>query len=99
TIGTCTVAVLANAHDVPFYIAAPISTIDIATLNGAAIPIEERSAREVTEIGGTAIAPLGVAVRHPAFDVTPARLITAIITDRGVLRSPYADAIVAASGG
>ncbi|HLJ74014.1 MAG TPA: S-methyl-5-thioribose-1-phosphate isomerase [Thermoanaerobaculia bacterium] len=88
-IGTYTVAVLANAHGVPFYVAAPISTVDIATPNGAAIPIEERSAREVTEIGGTPIAPKGVAVRHPAFDVTPARLITAIITDRGVLQPPY----------
>jgi len=88
-IGTYTLAVLANAHQVPFYVAAPISTVDLATPNGAAIPIEERSAREVTEIGGTRIAPEGVAVRHPAFDVTPARLITAIVTDRGVLRAPY----------
>jgi len=88
-IGTYTLAVLANAHQVPFYVAAPISTVDLATPNGAAIPIEERSAREVTEIGGTRIAPEGVAVRHPAFDVTPARLITAIVTDRGVLRPPY----------
>ena len=88
-IGTYTLAVLANAHDVPFYIAAPISTVDIATPNGAAIPIEERSAREVTDIAGSRIAPEGIAVRHPAFDVTPARLITAIITDRGVLRPPY----------
>jgi len=88
-IGTYTVAVLANAHDVPFYVAAPISTVDIATPDGAAIPIEERSAREVTEIAGKQIAPEGISVRHPAFDVTPARLITAIITDRGVLRPPY----------
>ena len=92
-IGTYTVAVLANAHGVPFYIAAPVSTIDPKTPNGAAIPIEERSAAEVTSIGGTAIAPENVAVRHPAFDVTPARLITAIITDRGVLRAPYEEAI------
>jgi methylthioribose-1-phosphate isomerase len=92
-IGTYTVAVLANAHGVPFYVAAPVSTIDPQTPNGAAIPIEERSAAEVTSIGGTAIAPEGVAVRHPAFDVTPARLITAIITDRGVLRPPYEEAI------
>ena len=92
-IGTYTVAVLANAHSVPFYVAAPISTVDIATPNGAAIPIEERSAREVTEIGGVPIAPEGIAVRHPAFDVTPARLITAIITDRGVLRPPYEKSI------
>jgi len=95
-IGTYTVAVLANAHNVPFYIAAPISTVDIATPNGAAIPIEERSAREVTDIGGSRIAPDGVAVRHPAFDVTPARLITAIITDRGVLRPPYENSIAQA---
>jgi methylthioribose-1-phosphate isomerase len=98
-IGTYTVAVLANAHGVPFYVAAPFSTIDIATKTGESIPIEERSAKEVTDIGTTRIAPDGVAVRHPAFDVTPARLITAIITDRGVLRPPYASAIVAASGG
>ena len=92
-IGTYTVAVLANAHGVPFYVAAPVSTIDIHCPNGAAIPIEERSAAEVTQIGGTRVAPEGVAVRHPAFDVTPAKLITAIITDRGVLRAPYEEAI------
>lgn len=92
-IGTYTVAVLANAHGVPFYVAAPISTVDMATANGDAIPIEERSAREVTEIGGTPIAPKGIHVRHPAFDVTPARLITAIITDRGVLRPPYEESL------
>ena len=92
-IGTYTLAVLAKAHGVPFYVAAPISTVDIATPDGAAIPIEERSALEVTSIGGVSIAPEGVAVRHPAFDVTPAALITAIITDRGVLRAPYEEAI------
>ena len=92
-IGTYTVAVLANAHGVPFYVAAPISTVDIATPDGAAIPIEERSAREVVEIAGTPIAPKGIAVRHPAFDVTPARLISAIITDRGVLRAPYDESL------
>ena len=92
-IGTYTLAVLANAHGVPFYIAAPISTVDPATPNGAAIPIEERSAREVTDIGGARIAPDGVAVRHPAFDVTPARLITAIITDRGVIRPPFEEGL------
>jgi methylthioribose-1-phosphate isomerase len=92
-IGTYTVAVLAHAHGVPFYVAAPISTIDAACPSGAEIPIEERSADEVTEINGTRVAPEGVAVRHPAFDVTPARLITAIITERGVLRAPYAEAI------
>ena len=97
-IGTYTVAVLAKAHDVPFYIAAPISTVDIATADGTAIPIEERSAAEVTSIGGVAIAPDGISVRHPAFDVTPAALITAIITDRGVLRPPYQEAIRKALG-
>ena len=98
-IGTYTLAVLANAHGVPFYVAAPISTVDVATPNGAAIPIEERSASEVTNIGGVRIAPDGIAVRHPAFDVTPANLITAIITDRGVLRAPYEESVRWAVGG
>ena len=97
-IGTYTLAVLANAHGVPFYVAAPISTVDIATADGSAIPIEERSASEVTDIGGWRIAPAGVAVRHPAFDVTPARLITAIITDRGVLRPPYDESLRRVAG-
>ena len=92
-IGTYTVAVLANAHGVPFYVAAPLSTIDIRCPDGRAIPIEERSGREVVEAFGTRIAPEGVAARHPAFDVTPAALITAIITDRGVLRPPYSESI------
>jgi methylthioribose-1-phosphate isomerase len=92
-IGTYTVAVLAAAHGVPFYVAAPVSTIDFACPNGAAIPIEERSAKEVVEMFGERIAPEGISVRHPAFDVTPAKLITAIITDRGVLRAPYEEAI------
>jgi methylthioribose-1-phosphate isomerase len=92
-IGTYTLAVLANAHATPFYVAAPLSTIDPATPDGSAIPIEERSAREVTEIGGVRIAPEGISVRHPAFDVTPAGLITAIITDRGVLRPPFDESI------
>ena len=92
-IGTYTVAVLASAHNVPFYVAAPWSTIDAHCASGADIPIEERSAKEVVEISGARVAPEGINVRHPAFDVTPARLITAIITDRGVLRPPYAEAI------
>jgi methylthioribose-1-phosphate isomerase len=92
-IGTYTLAVLASAHRVPFYVAAPWSTVDIHCPNGAAIPIEERSAREVVEISGTRVAPEGISVRHPAFDVTPARLITAIITDRGVLRAPYEESM------
>src|SRR6185295_16988529 len=92
-IGTYTVAVLANAHGVPFYIAAPWSTIDVNCPNGASIPIEERSAAEVTSMNGVSIAPEGISVRHPAFDVTPARLISAIITDQGVLRKPYDESI------
>ncbi len=92
-IGTYTVAVLAHAHGVPFYVAAPLSTIDPECASGPAIPIEERSVAEVVEILGSRVAPEGIHVRHPAFDVTPARLITAIITDRGVLRPPYEEAI------
>jgi methylthioribose-1-phosphate isomerase len=92
-IGTYTVAVLAQAHGVPFYVAAPVSTIDPACPSGAQIPIEERSAEEVVDIFGVRVAPEGIQVRHPAFDVTPARLITAIITERGVLRPPYEEAI------
>lgn len=94
-IGTYTVAVLAHAHGVPFYVAAPVSTIDPACPSGAEIPIEERSAQEVVEIYGARVAPEGISVRHPAFDVTPARLITAIITERGVLRAPYEESIAA----
>jgi methylthioribose-1-phosphate isomerase len=95
-IGTYTVAVLAEAHGVPFYVAAPLSTIDPECPSGAEIPIEERSAEEVTGIGGARIAPEGIGVRHPAFDVTPARLITAIITEKGVLRRPYEVSILEA---
>lgn len=101
-IGTYTVAVLARAHDIPFYVAAPMSTIDYACASGADIPIEERSAEEVKSMRGLAedgafhvisSAPEGVTARHPAFDVTPARLITAIITERGVARPPFGDAL------
>ena len=97
-IGTYTLAVLANAHGVPFYIAAPTSTIDVACPDGRSIPIEERSASEVTEMAGRRIAPEGIAVRHPAFDVTPARLITAIITERGIIRPPFAESIQSIMG-
>lgn len=86
-IGTYSVAVLARAHQIPFYVAAPYSTIDLATLSGAQIPIEERSPEEVTSIGGgRPIAPKGVVVLNPAFDITPHSLVTAIITERGVFR-------------
>ena len=92
-IGTYGVALLAYAHGVPFYVAAPRSTIDLNTPDGEAIPIEERTAREVTHVGNAQIIPDGVPVYNFAFDVTPARLITAIITDKGVLRAPYDEAI------
>ncbi len=97
-IGTYTVAVLAHRHHVPFYVAAPLSTIDRATPNGKAIPIEERKALEVTEVFGTRIAPEETQAVNFAFDVTPAELITAIITEVGVLRAPYERSIAAAFG-
>ena len=88
-IGTYTVAVLAREHNIPFYVAAPRSTIDLRLTDGSQIPIEERDAREVTHIGDKALAPAGVAVRNPAFDVTPARLVTAIITENGVISGDF----------
>lgn len=94
-IGTYTLAVLAHEHNLPFYIAAPLSTIDTSLPDGSAIPIEERSADEVTFIGGKRIAPEGVEAAHPAFDVTPARYIQGIITERGIARPPYFDSIKA----
>ncbi|MCB0307909.1 MAG: S-methyl-5-thioribose-1-phosphate isomerase [Bdellovibrionales bacterium] len=92
-IGTYSVAVLANAHDIPFYVAAPLSTIDIQCSNGTQIPIEERKLDEVFEFAGQQIAPKGVHAKNPAFDVTPAKFITAIITEKGVLKAPYEDSI------
>jgi methylthioribose-1-phosphate isomerase len=92
-IGTYSLAVLARYHNLPFYIAAPWSTVDLATPNGAAIPIEQRSAAEVVNVLGVRIAPEGVEALHPAFDVTPGELITAIITERGVFRPRYADSL------
>ncbi|GEO27107.1 S-methyl-5-thioribose-1-phosphate isomerase [Alicyclobacillus acidoterrestris] len=88
-IGTYALAVLARYHGIPFYVAAPTSTIDLATTSGADIPIEQRSAREVTEIFGQPIAPVGATALHPAFDVTPGELVTGIITEFGVVRAPY----------
>jgi methylthioribose-1-phosphate isomerase len=92
-IGTYTVAVLAREHGIPFYVAAPLSTLDLDTPTGAGIPIEERGRAEVANIGGQTIVPEGVPVRHPAFDVTPARLITAIVTEAGVARPPYTESL------
>ncbi len=88
-IGTYTVAMLARAHDIPFYVAAPLSTIDLATPDGSRIPIEQRNPREVTHLGPTRLAPEGAGVWNPAFDVTPNELVTGIITERGIARAPY----------
>jgi len=88
-IGTYALAVLARAHDIPFYVAAPLSTLDMATPSGEGIPIEQRASSEVVTLGGQRIAPEGVEALHPAFDVTPAELVTAIVTERGVVRAPY----------
>jgi methylthioribose-1-phosphate isomerase len=94
-IGTYTVAVLAARHGIPFYVAAPTSTIDPATADGAAIPIEERASDEVTALHGRQIAPEGTTARNLAFDVTPHDLVTAIVTESGVLRPPFDEAIAA----
>jgi methylthioribose-1-phosphate isomerase len=92
-IGTYGLAVLAHAHGIPMYVAAPTSTIDMRISDGSMIPIEERSSDEVTMIGGRRIAPEGVQAAHPAFDVTPARLISGIICEHGVLRAPYTQSL------
>jgi methylthioribose-1-phosphate isomerase len=92
-IGTYMVAVLAKQHNIPFYVAAPISTIDFAIASGEQIPIEERDAKEVTHVREQQMAPAGVAVHNFAFDVTPNELIAAIITDRGVARPPYEESL------
>jgi methylthioribose-1-phosphate isomerase len=98
-IGTYAVAVLARENGVPFYVAAPRSTIDLACPEGDAIPIEERDAAEVTAPFGRAIAPAGVHVRNPAFDVTPARYVTAIVTESGIVRPPYGETLPALFSG
>lgn len=92
-VGTYALAVLADRHSIPFYVAAPVSTIDPATPTGAAIEIEERDPAEVVELGGRRIAPQGAQAANPAFDVTPAELVTAIVTEAGVLEPPYGEAI------
>ena len=92
-IGTYGVAILAKEHGIPFYVAAPFSTVDLNTPDGSGIPIEQRSAREVTHMAGKQIAPDGVGVENPAFDVTPHQYVTAIITERGVVRAPYAESL------
>jgi methylthioribose-1-phosphate isomerase len=98
-IGTYGVAVLAKEHGIPFYVAAPISTIDLKTADGSRIPIEERNDREVTHVGPSRLTPEGARVRNPAFDVTPARYVTAIITERGIARPPYGESLATLAGG
>lgn len=100
-IGTYTLAVLCRFHEIPFYVAAPYSTVDLNLSDGMDVPIEEREEREITHVGKTQIAPTGVKVANPAFDVTPPELVTAIITERGVIRAPYSKGlaeVVAAAG-
>jgi methylthioribose-1-phosphate isomerase len=92
-IGTYTVAMMAKAHGVPFYVAAPLSTIDMKTADGAGIPIEERNRREVTHVGSTQVAPDDAAVWNPAFDVTPHALVAGIITERGICRAPFDESL------
>src|SRR5436853_5578044 len=93
-IGTYTVAVLAKEHGIPFYVAAPSSTIDMETPDGSRIPIEQRNPREVTHIGGRQMVPEGVKVENPAFDVTPAQYVSAIITERGIARAPHIESLL-----
>ena len=94
-VGTYTVAMMAQAHNVPFYVAAPLSTIDLNTPDGDAIPIEQRNAREMTHVGSIQIAPEGASVWNPAFDVTPHHLVSGIITERGIVRAPYSESLKA----
>ena len=84
---------LAKENKVPFYVAAPLSTVDLSLASGDQIPIEQRAAQEVTHVGGVPVAPEGTSVENPAFDVTPNRYVTAIITERGVARSPYSESL------
>ncbi|MGC1676369.1 MAG: S-methyl-5-thioribose-1-phosphate isomerase [Candidatus Binataceae bacterium] len=98
-IGTYPLAVMARRHGVPFYVAAPLSSIDLNCRSGADIPIEERAQSEITEFAGKRVAPSGVGAFNPAFDVTPAELVTAIITERGIARAPYRKSLAALKKG
>jgi methylthioribose-1-phosphate isomerase len=98
-IGTYTVAVLAKENEVPFYVAAPISTLDLTLASGKEIPIEQRSPDEVTKVFGTPVAPAGTRVMNPAFDITPARYVTGIITEHGVARAPYEESLARLAAG
>jgi methylthioribose-1-phosphate isomerase len=97
-IGTYTVAVLAKEHGIPFYVAAPLSTVDLECPDGSRIPIEQRNAREVTHIAGRQMVPDGVSIENPAFDVTPAKYVAAIITERGIARAPYGASLQSLAG-
>jgi methylthioribose-1-phosphate isomerase len=97
-VGTYGVAVLAKEHGIPFYVAAPISTVDLDTPDGAHIPIEERNEREVTHVGAARLTPEGVRIRNPAFDVTPAKYVTAIVTERGIATAPYDESLAKLAG-
>ncbi len=92
-IGTYTVAVLAHEHKIPFYVAAPLSTVDLTTPDGDHIPIEERDQREITHIGSSRLTPVGAHIRNPAFDVTPHRYLAGIITEKGIFRPPFEDSL------
>jgi methylthioribose-1-phosphate isomerase len=94
-VGTYGVAVLAKEHGIPFYVAAPLSTIDLKTADGSGIPIEERPDREVTHVGSYRLTPEGARIRNPAFDVTPAKYVTAIVTEQGIARAPYEESLAA----
>ncbi|PYR58859.1 MAG: hypothetical protein DMF85_09535 [Acidobacteria bacterium] len=98
-IGTYTVAVLAHEHSIPFYVAAPLSTIDLSTPDGDHIPIEERDQREVTHLGASRLTPEGAKIRNPAFDITPYRYIAGVITERGIFRPPYSESLKQAFAG
>jgi methylthioribose-1-phosphate isomerase len=98
-IGTYTVAVLAHEHKIPFYVAAPLSTIDLSTPDGDRIPIEERDQREITHLGSSRLTPEGAKIRNPAFDITPHRYISGIITERGIFRPPYSESLKQALAG
>jgi methylthioribose-1-phosphate isomerase len=97
-IGTYSVAILAKEHDIPFYVAAPFSTIDLETPDGSQIPIEQRNPQEITHIAGKQMVPDAALVENPAFDVTPAKYVTAIVTERGIARTPYGESLSRLAG-